>query len=137
MECYICHEPTTDADTSECVCKASVHPRCLLRAIALSKSRKCTICHQPIANVQLKETRRVAWTVFGFAMVLFLTTFACCICSLLFVALAVEEKRMSVFQDLLVCCLISVGMAMLGSRFLQRLLENHQLVVVHEEYSFT
>jgi|SaaInlV_125m_DNA_1040241.scaffolds.fasta_scaffold124808_2 E3 ubiquitin-protein ligase DOA10 len=137
MECYICHEPTTDADTSECVCKASVHPRCLMRAIALSRSRKCTICHQPIANVQLKETRRVAWTVLGFATVLFLTTFACCICSLLFVALAVEEKRMSVFQDLLVCCLISVGMAMLGSRFLQRLLENHQLVVVHEEYSFT
>ncbi len=44
---------------------------------------------------------------------------------------------MNVFQDLLLCCLLSVGMAMLGSRFLQRLLENHQLVVVHEEYSFT
>jgi len=137
MECYICHEFTTDADTSQCVCKASVHPRCLLKAVALARSTKCTICHQPIANVQLKATRRVAWTVCGFAMVLFLTTLACCIASLLFVALAVEEQRMSVFQDLLICCLLSVGMAMLGSRFLQRLLENHELVVVHEEYSFT
>ena len=137
MECYICHEPTTDADTSQCVCKASVHPRCLLRAVALARSRKCTICHQPITNVQLKATRRVAWPVLGLATALFLSTFACCLASLLFVALAVEEQRMSVFQDLLLCCMIAVSMAMAGSRFLQRLLENHSLVVRHEEYSFT
>lgn len=135
MECYVCHEATSD--TSECACKASVHPRCLLKCIALSQSTKCTICHQPITNVCRTETRKVAWLVCGFAMVLFLTTLACCIGSLLLVALAVEEKRMSVFQDLLLCCLLSVGMAMLGSRFLQRLLENHELVVVHQEYSFT
>ena len=135
MECYICHEPTTDADTSECACKASVHPRCLLRAIALSRSTRCTICHQPITNVQLKSTRRVAWPVCMLAAALFLSTFACCLASLLLIALAVEEERVHVFHDLLICCGTAVAMAMLGSRFLQGLLENHELTIVHEEYS--
>jgi hypothetical protein len=30
----------------------------------------------------------------------------------------------------------AVATAMIGSRFLQKLLENHALTVVHEEYSF-
>ena len=135
MECYVCHEPTTD--TSECVCKANVHPRCLLKCIALSHSTSCTICHQPITNLHLKERRQVAWPVCGLAAALFLSTFACCLGALLLVALAVEEERMNVFHDLLICCLTAVSMAMLGSRFLQRLLENHALTVVHYEYSFT
>ena len=135
MECYICHEPTTDTETSECACKASVHARCLLRAIALARSTKCTICHQPITNVQLKSTRRVAWMVCGLATALLLSTIACCLAALLFIALAVEEERWGVFEDLLICCVTAVSMAMLGSRFLTRLLENHELMVVHEEYS--
>ena len=134
MDCYVCHEPTTE--TSECACKAYVHSRCLLKCIALSQSTKCTICHQPITNVCQKETLRVRWLVCGFATALFLTTFACCVASLLLVALAVEEKRKSVFQDLLLCCLIAVGMATVGSRFLQRLLEQQELVVRQREYSF-
>ena len=135
MECYICHEPVAETDTSQCACKASVHPRCLLKSVALSRSTKCTICHEMIANVQLKQTRRVSWWVCGFAAALFLSTLGCCMSALLFVALAVEEERMSVFQDLLVCCVIAVAMATLGLRFLQRLLEEHELTVVHEEYS--
>ena len=135
MECDVCHEPTTE--TSECACKAQVHPRCLLKCVALSQSTICTICHQPIVNVRRKETRQVKWLVCGFAMVLFLTTFACCIVSLLLAALAVEEKRTYVFHDLLICCATAVAMAMVGSRFLQRLLEQEELVAGHEEYSFT
>jgi len=135
MECYVCHEPTTE--TSECACKAHVHPRCLLKCIALSQSTMCTICHAPITNVRRKETRQVAWPACLLAAALFLSTFACCLASLLLVALAVEEERVYVFHDLLICCATAVAMAMVGSRFLQKLLENHALTVVHEEYSFT
>ena len=137
MQCYVCHEPATETDTSECACRAVVHPRCLLKCIALSQSTNCTICHQPITNVCRKETRQVAWPVCLLAAALFLSTFACCLASLLLISLAVEEHRTYVFHDLLICCAVAVAMAMVGSRFLQRLLENHALTIVHEEYSFT
>jgi undecaprenyl pyrophosphate phosphatase UppP len=135
MECYVCHEPTTHA--SECVCKASVHPRCLLKCVALSRSTKCTICHQPITNVQRKETRRYSCLVGTFAIALFSAALVCALGSLLLIALAAEEKREDVFYDLIVCCATSVCMAMVCSRFLQRLLEGHDLILVHEQYSFT
>jgi len=135
MQCYICHEPTAETDASHCACKASVHPHCLLKSITLSRSAKCTICQEPIANVQLKQTRRVSYWVCGFATVLFLATFGCCLSSILFVALAVEEERVDVFKDLLICCMTALVLAMIGSRLLQHLLDGNQLSVVHEEYS--
>jgi len=75
--------------------------------------------------------------VCAFAVCLFCTTLACALASLLLVALAAEEKRQDVFYDLIWCCATSVAMATICSRFLARLLEDHDLVVVHEEYSFT
>jgi hypothetical protein len=66
-----------------------------------------------------------------FAAVLGGTTFASSLAALLLLALAVEEKRVHVFCDLVICCGASLVIAMLASSFLQKLLHDHALI--HDE----
>ncbi len=132
--CYICHEPT--AETCQCTCEATVHADCLLKSVQRSGKPVCTICRGAIRNVRACAQRRLSRYVVCFATALGATTFMSCLAALILLALAVEEERMNVFYDLVVCCGTSVVIAMLASSFLQKLLDDHVLVYEHVEYKY-
>lgn len=134
MSCYICQEDTEEV--SQCVCKARVHAGCLLECIRRSRSPKCTICQGPIANVRLRARRRLSRFVGCFVALLCASLFACALASLLLLALAVEEKRVHEFYELLIGCTSAVGWALVASSCLQKILHDHELVAEYEEYEY-
>ena len=134
MECYICHEPTTE--TSQCTCKAGVHAHCLLKSIQMADRRTCTICKGLIRNVRRRRERRLSRYVGCFAVLLGCVAFLGGLAALLLLALAAEEKRMNVFYDLIICCGTSTAIALLASSFLQKLLNHHDLIIGHTEYVY-
>lgn len=51
-------------------------------------------------------------------------------------ALAVEEKRVHEFYELLIGCTSAVGWALVASSCLQKILHDHELVAEYEEYEY-
>ena len=135
MTCYICHDPTTE--TCACACKPAVHAHCLLKSIKLTNNPTCTICQGAIANVRLHTRHRLSRYVGCFATMLGGVTLACSLAALLLLALAVEEKRMHQFYELIIGCSASVAMATIASSSLRKLLQDYELELVHTEYKYT
>jgi len=51
--CYICFNDVDPAtDVSPCVCRALVHPHCLLKSINHAEMPRCTICKSPFARLK-------------------------------------------------------------------------------------
>ena len=132
--CYVCHEDT--AEQCACACKAYVHRVCLLKTIEARKSTQCSICAQPIRNVRARPVRRVARWVVCFAIVLVATIASTSLAALLLLALAVDDRHHSAFYDLLICCASCVCVSMCASGFLQKLIQDHELVVTRDAYRF-
>ena len=134
MHCFVCHEETTD--TCACACKACVHRECLLRTIEARDSSNCCICAQPIQNVAVLTRKNPSLWVVTFAAMLALTVGFSAFASLLFLALAVDDRNDAAFYDLLICCASSVFLAVFASHFLGKLLADHDLVVLRSVYVF-
>ena len=134
MHCFVCHEETTER--CECACKAHVHRACLLKSIEARGKTDCTICKQPIQNVELRSVRVLSRWVCVFALALATTIVTSFAASLLLLALAIDDRNDSAFYDLLFCCASSVCLAMCASGFLQKLLEDHEVVETLDVYHF-
>ena len=119
-----------------CVCKAHVHRACLLKTIEARKSTQCSICAQPIRNVCTLPARRVSRWVLCFATVLVATIFSTSLAAMLLLALAVDDRNHSAFYDLLICCASCVCVSTCASSFLQKLIQDHELVITHDAYCF-
>lgn len=132
--CYVCHEDT--AEQCACVCKAHVHRACLLKTIEARKSTQCSICAQPIQNVCALPVRRVSRWVVCFAVVLVATIVSTSLAAMLLLALAVDDRHHSAFYDLLICCASCVCVSTCASSFLQKLMQDHELVVTRDMYRF-
>ena len=134
MHCFVCHEET--AEQCACACKAYVHKACLLKSIEARQNTDCTICKQPIQNIGKREVRVPSRWVVAFTLALASTILTSLLAALLLLALAVDDRNDKSFYDLLICCASSVCLAMCASGFLQKLLEDHDLVMTHEVYHF-
>ena len=134
MHCFVCYEETTE--TCACACKAHVHRACLLKTIETRKNVNCSICAQPIQNVVIQTQKQPSLWVITFSVVLAITVGLASLASLLLLALAIDDRNDAAFYDLLICCASSVCLAMCASGFLQKLLEDHDLVMTHEVYHF-
>jgi E3 ubiquitin-protein ligase DOA10 len=134
MHCFVCHEETTER--CACACKAYVHGACLLKTIEARQNTQCTICAQPIGNVEQQAVRVPSRWVIAFALALVSTIMTSSLAALLLMALAVDDRNHASFCDLLICCTSSVFLAMFASHFLQKLLEDHDLTVTHDVYRF-
>ena len=132
--CYVCHEET--AERCACACRAHVHPACLLKSIEARKNTRCSICAQPIRNVRARPERRVSHWVVCFAVVLVATIVSTSLAAMLLLALAVDDRNHSAFYDLLICCASCVLVSMCASGFLQKLMQDHDLVVTQSVYRF-
>ena len=132
--CYVCYEDT--AEQCVCACKAHVHRACLLKTIEARNSTQCSICAQPIQNVRALPVRRVSRWVVCFAVVLMATIVSTSLAAILLLALAVDDRNHSAFYDLLICCASCVCVSTCASSFLQKLMQDHELVVAHEMYCF-
>lgn len=132
--CYVCHEMT--AEQCVCACKAHVHRACLLKTIEARKSIQCSICAQPIRNVCALPVRRVSRWVLCFATVLVATILSTSLAAMLLLALAVDDRHHSAFYDLLICCASCVCISTCASSFLQKLIQDHDLVTTHDAYCF-
>ena len=132
--CYVCHEETTER--CKCACKAHVHRACLLKSIEARGNMSCSICAQPIQNVCARPVRRVSHWVVCFAVVLVATIVSTSFAAMLLLALAVDDRNHSAFYDLLACCLCCVCVSVCASNFLQKLIQDHDLVVTHDAYRF-
>tara|TARA_B100000963_G_scaffold352023_1_gene364565 strand:+ start:913 stop:1326 length:414 start_codon:yes stop_codon:yes gene_type:complete len=132
--CYVCHEPTTE--TSQCACRAVVHPECLLQCIRRSGKPSCTICKGVVGNVRVCRRRRLSRYVGCFVVLLSSTVVLCSIASMILLAMAAEEQRVHQFYDLLICCATSVAIATIASSFLQKLLHERDLVEDCIEYKY-
>jgi hypothetical protein len=119
-----------------CVCKAHVHRACLLKTIEARKSTQCSICARPIRNVCTLPARRVSRWVLCFATVLVATIFSTSLAAMLLLALAVDDRNHSAFYDLLICCASCVCVSTCASSFLQKLIQDHELVITHDAYCF-
>ena len=63
-ECYICLESCFTP--SICGCKNTyIHDKCLFQLIKETKKTTCTICNQPIKNLQIKKYNKTIITKFG------------------------------------------------------------------------
>ena len=132
--CYVCYEDT--AEQCVCACKAHVHRACLLKTIEARNSTQCSICAQPIQNVRALPVLRVSRWVVCFAVVLMATIVSTSLAAILLLALAVDDRNHSAFYDLLICCASCVCVSTCASSFLQKLMQDHELVVAHEMYCF-
>ncbi len=134
MHCFVCHEETTER--CACACKAYVHAACLLKSIELRQNTQCTICAQPIRNVEQRTVRVPSRWVIAFALALASTITTSALAAVLLLALAVDDRNHASFYDLLVCCASSTFLSMFAAYFLQKLLEDHELAVAHDVYRF-
>ena len=134
MQCFVCHEETTER--CACACKAHVHRACLLKSIEARQKTDCTICKQPIENVELRSVRVLSRWVCVFALALASTIVTSFTASLLLLALAVDDRNDKNFYDLLICCASSVCLALCASSFLHKLLEDHAITETHDVYHF-
>lgn len=134
MRCFVCYGET--AERCACACKACVHGACLLKTIESLQKTDCSICAQPIRNVQQREVRAPAWWAIAFTFALVSTIATSSLASLLLLALAVDDRDHAAFYDLLVCCASSVCLAMCASGLLSKLLTDHDLVATRRVYCF-
>ena len=132
MHCFVCHEET--AERCACACKAYVHEACLLKTIEARQNTNCTICKQPIQNVEKREVIVPSRWVIAFALSLACTITTSALAALLLLALAVDDRNHTSFYDLLACCGSSTFLAMFASYFLQKLLEDHDLTMTRDVY---
>lgn len=132
--CYICHESTTE--TCQCACRAVVHAACLLQCVQKTGSLKCSICKNAITNVRVREYRRLSRCVGCLVATLFVVMATSFLAAMILVALAAEEQRTREFYDLLICCAVTVMIAMIASSFLQRLLHERDLLEERTEYKY-
>ena len=134
MYCFVCHDETTE--TCACACKVHVHRECLLKTIETRDSTNCCICAQPIQNVGVLTRKKPALWVMTFAIVLALTVGFSSFASVLFLALAIDDRNDAAFYDLLVCCASSAFLSTFAMHFLRKLLTDHDLTVSRNVYSF-
>ncbi len=111
-----------------------MHGACLLKAIEARQNAQCTICAQPIQNVERRSVCVPSRWVIGFALALACTITTSALAALLLLALAVDDRNHSAFCDLLICCASSVFLAGFASHFLQKLLEDHDLATTRDVY---
>ena len=134
--CFVCMEPTNE--TSQCVCRATVHSKCLVKALNSKQTVNCVICKTPIANVhrsrkhvvKCNEFTLVVVILFGCASVL--TTISAC-----FVVISVPErsrgKERTIFASLFgVMGTVACAVACVAGRRYGN--ENH-CIVTREEVS--
>ena len=86
--------------------------------------------------MRARPVRRVARWVVCFAIVLVATIASTSLAALLLLALAVDDRHHSAFYDLLICCASCVCVSMCASGFLQKLIQDHELVVTRDAYRF-